>query len=310
MKDVFYLENNDQNNFFLKRCPSCQSVEQGSQKKYPDIILVKCLNCKLIYSSYRKFNVPRLQDDWLIDLDIIDSYYDPQFTEKNIYYLSFINKHIPKLSSILDVGAAYGAFVDYCRMKGVKSEGIELSSTACKVAFEKFGIKLINKKLDSSKDLIGSFDVITAFDVIEHIDQLDNFLLEIKNMLPEHGSFVLTVPNNRSLTNKLCFFSYKLTLGFIEAPVRMLTQTNYQSHHVSYFTNQSLRFALEVAGFKIIASDSLSTISKSNFFDRDDFGSRTKVFKIIGKIIIGLVQSVEPFFGGRDTLIIVAKIRK
>ena len=308
MVDVFYTNQKKDSEYFLEKCPACGCEKHQRHRALPDIDLVECVDCELTYSKYRQFNIPRHQDDWEADLDKIEDYYDKQFDEKNSLYFDFIKTHAGKVHSLLDIGAAYGAFVFFCRQKGLMAEGIELSATACELAKSKFGLDLINEKLESSGELKGVFDVVSSFDVIEHIDELQGFLSEVNDAVRDDGHFILTVPNNRSLTNILCFLSYKLSFGIIDMPVRMLTQTNYQSHHVSYFHKRTLVDTLQRAGFEPTSMATLSTINKDEFFNRPDIGSGA--VKFFGKLVVSFVQALEALLDQKDTIMIIAKKKR
>lgn len=59
-------------------------------------------------------------------------------------------------------------------------------------------------QFDVTQGKIGKeFDLILAFDVIEHIENDRSAILNIREMLPQHGTFIVSVPQHMFLWSKL-----------------------------------------------------------------------------------------------------------
>lgn len=78
----------------------------------------------------------------------------------------------------------------------------------------------------------GGFDAVTSFFALEHVEKPLLFLMEIKSLLKSGGNFYCLIPN--VLTN---------TADFVVAD------------HINHFTEKSLHYLFERAGFKIANLD-------------------------------------------------------
>ncbi|MGC8812316.1 MAG: class I SAM-dependent methyltransferase [Candidatus Aenigmatarchaeota archaeon] len=109
--------------------------------------------------------------------------------------LSLIRKY-KKKGRLLDLGCAYGFFVDEAEKSRFNSFGSDVSIFALKNARKKFpSIKLVCS--DIEKGLVfkpSSFDIVTAFDVLEHCKNLSFVLEEIRRVLKKDGILLLTIP--------------------------------------------------------------------------------------------------------------------
>lgn len=99
---------------------------------------------------------------------------------------------------VLEVGAAFGYFVQAGLKKGLKIQGIELNSSAVAKA-QKKGLP-IQKILieDFAEKFPESQDVVCAFQVLEHIPNPLEFLDSAISSLKKNGKLILCVPNSES----------------------------------------------------------------------------------------------------------------
>lgn len=117
--------------------------------------------------------------------------------------LSRILHHIsldsPK--SLLDVGCAYGFFLDEARKLGLSVQGLDLSESAIQWMEKHLGIKgTVGLSFDAPK---GPFDIITAIEVIEHTHNPHSFIDDLYERLKEGGLLVIRTGANDTLTARL-----------------------------------------------------------------------------------------------------------
>lgn len=103
--------------------------------------------------------------------------------------------------SMLDVGCAYGFFLDEARQMGISVQGLDLSESAIQWMQEHLGIKgTVGLSSDAPE---GPFDLITAIEVIEHTRDPHLFLDDLYGRLKEGGLLVIKTGTNDTLTARL-----------------------------------------------------------------------------------------------------------
>lgn len=112
--------------------------------------------------------------------------------------LKLINSFNTETKTILDVGAGTGDFLKVCKKNNWKTNGIEPSEKARKIASDK-NIKL-NDDISNIKD--EKFDVITLWHVLEHIPNLFEYIKQLKLLLKPNGVLIIAVPNYKSYDAK------------------------------------------------------------------------------------------------------------
>lgn len=99
-----------------------------------------------------------------------------------------------KITKVLDVGCAIGAFINVLAEDGIEAVGMELYNS------EKLYRKSLSEKIFSIEKLerlftTQYFDVITIYDVLEHVLDLKKFLNRILPFLKHKGYVVVEVPD-------------------------------------------------------------------------------------------------------------------
>jgi len=151
--------------------------------------------------------------------------------------LSHINRHLSFDGpiSLLDVGCAYGFFLDEARKLGLSVHGLDLSESEIKWMENHLGIS--GTVGISSNAPAGPFDIITAIEIIEHIYGPHSFLDDLYKRLKDGGILVIHTGAIDTLTAKL--------LGrwwwYLNPP-----------DHCSIFSRFALRKLVTDSGFDII----------------------------------------------------------
>ena len=83
-----------------------------------------------------------------------------------------------RASSLLDVGAAAGFFVEQARLMGWQAEGVEPSEWAAKYAQTELKQPVLHATLESARFPDATFDAVTLWEVIEHLPDPRAFLQE------------------------------------------------------------------------------------------------------------------------------------
>jgi len=146
---------------------------------------------------------------------------------------------------ILDVGCGEGYFLDVCRKRGWKVNGVEISEFAAQETEEKIGKRVFTGSLREAGFEENYFDVITFFDVIEHFSDPVRELAEALRILKKGGLICIQTPN----------------AGGIAAGI--MGQRWFQikpREHLFYFSKKSLRKLLEKLNFNVSCVKSVGAV--------------------------------------------------
>lgn len=110
--------------------------------------------------------------------------------------------------TLLDIGCGTGIFLEEMQGSGNwKLQGVEPITSAARYVVERFGIPVINERVEYLELPDCTFDVITMWNVFEH---LEDPKVAIKNMyraLKPNGICIVAVPNYESIS-RLIFGKY------------------------------------------------------------------------------------------------------
>lgn len=138
--------------------------------------------------------------------------------------------------SILDIGCGSGGFLRTFKNGNLwKLHGIELAPAMAERAIVNTAAEVFVGDALSAPFAAGSFDLVTCFDVLEHVYDPQPLLRKVLGWLKPGGMFYAMVPNIDSWEARM-FGSYWYGL---ELP-----------RHLFHFSPQSLRRAMESAGFQ------------------------------------------------------------
>ena len=105
---------------------------------------------------------------------------------------------------LLDVGCAYGPFLQAAADAGFTVSGIDISTEAVRYVVDELGFPAQTKDVTATEgvDLGGPYDVITMWYVIEHFQQLDVVLRRIGGALRPGGLFAFSTPHAAGISGK------------------------------------------------------------------------------------------------------------
>ncbi len=109
-------------------------------------------------------------------------------------------------NSILDIGCAYGPFLDAARDLGLIPYGTDISSDAVEYVNEKLSIPAVTAVFPdfSEKEAfnIEQFDCCSMWYVIEHFKNLDVVLKKVNSMVKMNGIFAFSTPSGQGVSAK------------------------------------------------------------------------------------------------------------
>lgn len=107
-----------------------------------------------------------------------------------------IEANVPRGGKILEIGCAYGSFLEQMSQKGFQCVGLEINTKAvCSYT----GIQIYNQSVEAhSVEYPNTYDVVCSFQVMEHIAQVGSALKASVECLKRGGRLFISVPNNDS----------------------------------------------------------------------------------------------------------------
>lgn len=224
----------------VDQCPLCSSSRLSSAGKRKDGAEVsKCDDCGVGFLNPmpNEHEIARMYTDYYNREDGIGyTKYPVRLAAAGLDYLlwNIVKPHVKSGSTLLDVGCAYGARVDFFRRRGLKSSGVDMSGEAVTYGRQNWNLDLRATKYEEL-DESGVFDIITMIDFVEHLPAPNDWARKTKT-LTHWGSLVLILTPDLD-----CYGDYgEKWIGY-----------NTSFEHVLFYNRQALGNVLRKHGFEI-----------------------------------------------------------
>ena len=172
--------------------------------------------------------------DYLADKKITQD--DFKLRMKTLRKFLNINRH----KRLLEIGCAYGLFLDVARPYFERVNGIDVSREALLYAEEKLGLDVVSGDLLAHDFGSQKFDVVCMWDTIEHLDNPFAYLVKISKELTDKGALVaITTGDIDSLNARIKKDKWRL----MSSPT-----------HLHYFSKRTLTRLLVDNGFDVVYS--------------------------------------------------------
>ena len=229
-------------------CPLCKEDRSSLWFNKDDYDFRLCESCSLAFIG------PRPPEPSLTDLYDKDYYrgdgrygytaYLKDCTEIALEAkrrLDIIRRWGGKRGRVLDLGCAFGFFLDVAKREGWEVNGVEWSRHSASYAQERLGIE-VHPTLMKTSFPDGRFDLVTMWEYIEHLHSPLDELMEINRILKQGGLLALSTPNMLSAFLEDDFTSWKQ----FKPP-----------EHLSFFTPATIKRFLESVGFRVLGIESV-----------------------------------------------------
>jgi len=195
-------------NLVDNKCPICNKRNNKSIERFKLKTYYKCSNCKMTYMTYHgkktEYTHNYFFDDYKIQYG--KTYLDDfeNIKKLGIQRIEHISRRLEKNSTIVDIGCAYGPFLEALKESGFKPFGIDVSSDAIDYVNNELKIDSMVSSfpLDRPLTLNNGISGITMWYVIEHFENIDLVLSQINNLLPLGGTFSFSTPNLAGISGK------------------------------------------------------------------------------------------------------------
>jgi 2-polyprenyl-3-methyl-5-hydroxy-6-metoxy-1,4-benzoquinol methylase len=149
---------------------------------------------------------------------------------------------------LLEIGCAYGLFLDAARSRGYDVTGVELSTAAAGHARQQLGLTVHTGQL-ADAPLEGRFDVVCAWDTLEHVPDPVALWRSVRELVADDGVLLFSTPYFSSLPSRL---------------LRARWWTLKPTEHIWHFTPRTHRTVAAEAGMTVTRFV-LNPLARANF---------------------------------------------
>ncbi len=206
--------------------------------------------------------------------------------------------------SVLDIGCAYGWFLDLAKTEKMQTYGVEPDACVITPAMRENhtlwqgffpGIVPADKK----------FDVIIFNDVFEHLPDVGEALDACHKHLEDDGILVINLPNKNGIFYRLA--TILKTFG-MSKPMDRMWQKDFPSPHLSYFSPSLLEKLTQRHGFHEIERQRLETLTTKGLWERILYDQTMNI--ILSRVIYAAVFCLVPLLSILPPDITVQYFRK
>jgi len=196
-------------------CPACGSRERRALHRNPGRSYFRCGRCGLIYltrfgskreapytrdyffDEYRRQYGRTYLDDWEGLLGLAEG--------RLALVEALAARTLGRESSLslLDVGCAYGPYLEAARRRGHEPYGIDVSAEAARYVREELGIPAIAGDFvdpQAARGFGGPYDALSMWYVVEHFEDLDAALRNAAALLRAGGILALSTPSGEGIS--------------------------------------------------------------------------------------------------------------
>jgi len=232
------------------KCYICNSKsiskQKGKVRDLPDVPILKCNNCRLVFLS----SDSHISDNFYEDSKMYDNQIDPiaelnnclKDDERRFEHCKdfSINK------DVLDFGCGYGGFLEKISKVCSSADGVERNYDAVDFLSNK-GFNVYEKLDDVNK----KYDIIFMFHVLEHLKDPKKVLKKLSSFLKDDGFFIIEVPNSKDALLEL--YNSKPYSKFI-----------YWSCHLMVYNEHNLKLLFDKSGLKTVYTKQIQRYPLSN----------------------------------------------
>lgn len=220
-----------------KNCIACDNskfVEYTSE-------LEKCISCGLIVAKH----IPTFDElkklyeqEYFFGMEYSDYKADRLALEKNFRVRTrFLKPYLHKKSRVVEVGCAYGYFLNMIQDEVAWHKGYDVSEEGIDYAKKELNLNAHSGDfLDDKTVKSDSVDLVCMWDVVEHLGEPEKYIKKSSNLLKKGGALCLTTGNIGAFVPRKRGEKWRM----IHPPT-----------HIYYFDTDSITKLLERYGLKV-----------------------------------------------------------
>lgn len=165
---------------------------------------------------------------------------------------------------LLDVGCAYGWFLEAAKHYQLEAVGIEPDPESAEDAIERG----LDVRCGFFPDILEEgevFDLISFNDVLEHLNAPGQVLEACAQYLSDSGRLSITLPSSQGVLYRVACWIYPYGLC---GPFERLWQKNFPCPHLHYFRDHNLDQLVERHGFQLVHAVELPTYRLTGLWSR------------------------------------------
>lgn len=166
---------------------------------------------------------------------------------------------------LLEVGSAWGWFLEAAARRGAKVHGIEPEADNA-VLSRKRGFTVEAGLFPAELADRGPYDIIVFNDVLEHIPQPSAVMRAVEELLQPGGLAVVNLPSSDGTLYRIARLLWRAGM---HGPYERLWQKGFPSPHISYFNPENLRAMVERStGLRQVHAFPLPSVSRNGLWPR------------------------------------------
>ena len=221
------------------RCIVCAGTDAAPL--YPGIL--RCRSCGYVFADMRLTDEELFalyNEEFFTGAEFSDYAADAKFFRKNFRLrLRELEKFLDpaRHRRLLEIGCAYGFFLDVARGEFAHVEGIDITDAGVRYAREELKLDVVQADFLAHDYGARKFDVVCMWDTIEHLREPQRYVEKIAARTERGALFALTTGDIESLNARLRRDRWRL----IHPPT-----------HLHYFSAKSIARLLDAHGFDVV----------------------------------------------------------
>jgi SAM-dependent methyltransferase len=206
--------------------------------------LQRCLDCGFVSYDSAAVDVSGLYDDAYFAGGEYADYrgQEPAIRRSMRRHLTQMSRYQRPGGALLEVGCAYGFFLDEARGQFDRVKGVDVAEGAIDHARDRLGLDASVADFPSL-ETSDRFDAICMWDTIEHVPEPDRFVAKAHELLVPGGHLFITTGDIDSLNARLRGAKWRQ----IHPPT-----------HLNYFSRRTLELMLARLGFTVAGTETAS----------------------------------------------------
>ncbi|MEW5739582.1 MAG: class I SAM-dependent methyltransferase [Myxococcota bacterium] len=168
-------------------------------------------------------------------------------------YAATAARYVGRPGRMLEVGCGLGLFLEAARERGWSPRGIDFTPAFVERARAR-GIEVECAAPLEATFLDEQYECVLLLNILEHLYEPVEVLRQVFSALRPGGVVAIGVPNEGGLTARVGNLDFRAQ----GRPWAMNLSPTFPPFHVVGFSPESLRFALELVGFEVLALETVA----------------------------------------------------